>query len=76
MPTGFPPCLFAALRRTLPAIFVAGEKLPSVQPQTSSLQPLPWHRAASPESLIPEAPRGSLDELAAWTEEPEKVVTF
>jgi len=33
-------------------------------------------RSIPPDSLIPEARRSSLDELAAWTEEPEKVVTF
>ena len=33
-------------------------------------------RGIPPESLIPEVRRSSLDELAAWTEESEKVVTF
>jgi len=33
-------------------------------------------RGIAPESLIPEVRRSSLDELAAWTEECDKVVTF
>jgi len=33
-------------------------------------------RGIPPASLIPEVRRGNLDELAAWTEECEKVVTF
>ena len=33
-------------------------------------------RGIPPESLIPEVRRSNLDELAAWTEESEKVVTF
>ncbi|HUK53480.1 MAG TPA: DsrE family protein [Candidatus Binatia bacterium] len=33
-------------------------------------------RGIPPESLIPEVRRSSLDELAAWTEDCDKVVTF
>ena len=33
-------------------------------------------RGIPAESLIPDVRRGSLDELAAWTEETEKVISF
>ena len=33
-------------------------------------------RGMRPESLIPEVRRSTLDELAAWTEEAEKVISF
>lgn len=33
-------------------------------------------RGISPESLIPEVRRSSMDELVAWTEECEKVISF
>jgi uncharacterized protein involved in oxidation of intracellular sulfur len=33
-------------------------------------------RGLTPEHLIPEAPRSSMDELAAWTVEADRVLTF
>jgi sulfur relay (sulfurtransferase) complex TusBCD TusD component (DsrE family) len=33
-------------------------------------------RGIPPESLIPEVRRSSMDELVAWTEECERVVSF
>lgn len=33
-------------------------------------------RGLTPERLIPEAPRSSMDELAAWTVEADRVLTF